>query len=300
MPSVLVSSDALLTALAIGLAVCCVPLLVMALRSSFDQLSARTSLGLVMLLLVSVLANNAVVYALAVIFVATLVTDLDFVQNIAAIFWNREWAIRKATREEIELKALRRSVEIGSGLSGAATAVAARRVQEHHSKELTPSTESSPEDTWKELLTESELAQGAFAELPKLGLFSDIRNEIAIEDPAGNRWVIDALGVGKWDYIIEFDASVGRNTLSRSVGQLHGALMAYLNARTRPRTQGVGARGILIGREQMHIPAPMRFVGYLWFDGETKTFGNVESIQAWIDEERGGAAAPQPLVVFEE
>ena len=58
--------------------------------------SAIKLLGSLMVLTLAFSSNNAGVYALAIFIVATLVTELDFLEKLAAIFWNREkyWEYR--------------------------------------------------------------------------------------------------------------------------------------------------------------------------------------------------------------
>jgi hypothetical protein len=53
-------------------------------------------------------ANNAFVYPLGILIVATLVTELEFLEKIAALLWNRkeywDYLIGRASRKEIEQK----------------------------------------------------------------------------------------------------------------------------------------------------------------------------------------------------
>lgn len=64
-------------------------------------------LGSLMVLALAFAANNVVVYSLAIFIVATLVTDLDFLERIAALFWNRDkyWEYRMGTVSPSEVKA---------------------------------------------------------------------------------------------------------------------------------------------------------------------------------------------------
>lgn len=65
-------------------------------------------LGSLMVLALAFAANNGFVYSLAIFIVATLVTDLDFLEKIAALFWNRDkyWEYRmgQATPSEVEAR----------------------------------------------------------------------------------------------------------------------------------------------------------------------------------------------------
>jgi hypothetical protein len=64
-------------------------------------------LGSLMVLALAFAANNGFVYSLAIFIVATLVTDLDFLEKIAALFWNRDkyWEYRMGQIPPSEVKA---------------------------------------------------------------------------------------------------------------------------------------------------------------------------------------------------
>jgi len=64
-------------------------------------------LGSLMVLALAFAANNGFVYSLAIFIVATLVTDLDFLEKIAALFWNRDkyWEYRMGRATPSEVKA---------------------------------------------------------------------------------------------------------------------------------------------------------------------------------------------------
>lgn len=70
--------------------------------------SAIKLLGSLMVLALAFGANNWGVYALGIFIVATLVTELDFLEKLAAIFWNREkyweYRLRKASPSEVAAK----------------------------------------------------------------------------------------------------------------------------------------------------------------------------------------------------
>ncbi len=72
-------------------------------------------LGSLMVLALSFAANDAAVYGLAIFIVATLVTDLDFLEKLAALFWNRDkywdYRLKQASRQELEEKARRDAVD---------------------------------------------------------------------------------------------------------------------------------------------------------------------------------------------
>ncbi len=72
------------------------------------HLSSVKLLGSLMVLAMSFASNHWAVYALAIFIVATLVTELDFLEKLAALFWNRDkyWDYRasKATPAEVQAR----------------------------------------------------------------------------------------------------------------------------------------------------------------------------------------------------
>lgn len=74
---------------------------------SRSQIVSIKLLGSLMVLALAFAANSAVVYFLAIFIVATLVTDLDFLEKIAAIFWNRDkyWEYRMVQIPPADVKA---------------------------------------------------------------------------------------------------------------------------------------------------------------------------------------------------
>lgn len=84
--------------------------LIIAVRCIFSPRPQAISiklLGSLMVLALAFAANNAFVYSLAIFIVATLVTDLDFLEKIAALFWNRDkyWEYRMGETPPLEVRA---------------------------------------------------------------------------------------------------------------------------------------------------------------------------------------------------
>ena len=73
-------------------------------------------IGSALVLALAFAANNAVTYGLAIFIVATLVTDLDFLEKLAALFWNRdkywEYQLKKQSPDEETAKAAKEADEI--------------------------------------------------------------------------------------------------------------------------------------------------------------------------------------------
>ena len=86
-------------------------------RSSIVKL-----IGSALVLALAFAANNAFTYGLAIFIVATLVTDLDFLEKLAALFWNRdkywEYQLKKQSPDAAEAKAAKEASEILSESKG--------------------------------------------------------------------------------------------------------------------------------------------------------------------------------------
>jgi hypothetical protein len=82
-------------------------------------------LGSLMILALAFAANNGFVYPLAIFIVATLVTDLDFLEKIAALFWNRDkyWEYRmgQTTPSEVETRVANEAQQEAAAESSTAT-----------------------------------------------------------------------------------------------------------------------------------------------------------------------------------
>lgn len=73
-------------------------------------------IGSALVLALAFAANNAFTYGLAIFIVATLVTDLDFLEKLAALFWNRdkywEYQLKKQSPDETAAKAAKEADDI--------------------------------------------------------------------------------------------------------------------------------------------------------------------------------------------
>ncbi|MFP3369231.1 hypothetical protein [Pseudomonas sp. SIMBA_068] len=81
-----------------------------------NRASVVKLIGSALVLALAFAANNAFTYGLAIFIVATLVTDLDFLEKLAALFWNRdkywEYQLQKQTIADAEDKAAKEAAAI--------------------------------------------------------------------------------------------------------------------------------------------------------------------------------------------
>lgn len=80
-------------------------------RKDLQNESIWKLFGTFLVVFLALLANNVVVYGLAVFIIATLVTNLQFLLDLASIFWNRSWwKVEKARPQDVKAK-VRRQVQ---------------------------------------------------------------------------------------------------------------------------------------------------------------------------------------------
>ncbi len=80
-------------------------------RKDLQNESVWKLFGTFLVVFLALLANNVVVYGLAVFIIATLVTNLQFLLDLASIFWNRSWwKVEKARPQDVKAK-VRRQVQ---------------------------------------------------------------------------------------------------------------------------------------------------------------------------------------------
>lgn len=96
------------SALSVGFALISLVIAMICIFFPRAQSISTKLLGSLMVLALAFAANSGLVYSLAIFIVATLVTDLDFLEKIAALFWNRDkyWEYRmgKATPSEVKAR----------------------------------------------------------------------------------------------------------------------------------------------------------------------------------------------------
>lgn len=214
------------------------------------------------------MANSAWVCAIAIFIIATLVTDAEFLQNLAAISWDRSWwRVAKATEREILEK---REDEL-----------AQQEVHGGARRALTGSEQPGPLPVQK---SAQEFETAVLEALPSLFGMGGVRRGVALVHRSSNlRLVLDAVGrKGSYRYIIEIKYS----DLQIPIGlkQLQYYLSVYADMLSERRGQAK-VRGILIvpapGPPEATLIVPKQ-IAVLKFDATTGTFVNREEILAWM------------------
>lgn len=259
--------------------------------------------GCLIVFILALYSNNGFVYALAIFIIATIFTKLEFLENLAAIFWRQDafWKYRikqtqSATDEEVESKVKR---EIDENISD--------EIGEETSKVLESTKVSEPEKSLEYLnidnikistkVTPARLKEMIAYEktiISKLRKEKNLFEHFYIFD---NRTIIvdrlaytlDAMASpydipSKWVYVIEIKYSTKMAIPQRWFQQIQSgmfALQKYLDIGKGP----ILVRGILI------IPSNIDKrdffsdqIAILRYDTEKDEFVNKQKLFEWINE----------------
>lgn len=244
--------------------------IVFALLHTFSSGKRDTHLKLSGSFIVAVfafLANNIGIYALASFIVATIITKLDFLENLAAIFWGRKefWGYRiqlaKASINQLEGK-----------------------LEQDIRQEI-------KEDDSSKTLTDFRLSALQFEGnmLRSLNkIFNPKRIMLGVRiDVQGLTYVLDAVAMPSKEgvpafYVIEFKYARSSKNVGLWAKQLQGYLTAYQEF-IEDKEPSVAVRGLLIIPSEIYDKDFIgRNIGVLKYDLKNHSFVNLEAILAWI------------------
>ena len=232
-------------------------------------------LGSFLVVSLAFFANNAAVYALCIFIIATFITRLDFLENLAAIFWGRRefWEYRIAARgittEESEAK-IREEILV--------------------EPELTKEFGQPPEGITKALEAKKEVINAFIS----YGFFQEdqITPEVRVEYGRGKRYLLDAVAHGTHtDYLIEIKLGHLESTTYDAVRKIDSCIDVYKEM-IRRRGVEIDVKGIVVRpattseRDRTPIetvecwtPRVAVFI-YSFMEGK---FHDVTFIREWLD-----------------
>lgn len=244
--------------------------------------SAIKLLGSLMVLALAFGANNGTVYALAIFIVATLVTELDFLEKIAAIFWNREkyweYRLKKASPSEVAAK---QEAEAQEEISD--------------EKPIRETGEPSPEGTKNRTPTDRaqavQMAMGfeesvLYALSAGRGPFAPARidSRLKVVPSHGKPRIYDAIvETPEIHYVIEVKYGKRPSTLINAMDQLQLSIPTYKNYLLE---RGITAQVIPVAVLPSDINAPDLFRDWLIilkFDFESHRFTNETGFRKAVD-----------------
>lgn len=267
--------------------------------------SAIKLLGSLMVIGLAFASNNDGVYAVGIFIIATLVTELDFLEKLAAIFWNREkyweYRMKKASSSEIEAKRESEAEEESetrateTGLLAPEDLSVASTIDEitlQQPKEASPQFEKmvkEPEAP-KNVLPTEETSMSSLAferavlraiKLDKWPLMpGKINTEMKVVAKDGTEMVYDAIiNTPEIDYILEIKNYKNPNSLYNVLSQLRGSVAYYENYLAE---RGIAKQIIPIAVVPSHLNAPSIFKDWLRvlkYDTSKQSFVNANDFK---------------------
>lgn len=230
-------------------------------------------LGSLMVLSIMFGANNAWIYAIGVFIVATLVTELQFLEKLAALAWNRkeywQYLISGASDEEIEAKRIQEVAEIES--SGDKNLVSP-------TSNKTSSDNDSISIRQKIFQEAKEFEQNVLEALEKnkKQLFNAhrLKQQVKLRGRAGLS-ILDAIAESEQShYLIEIKYFRHRSIVRRAIHQVRGLTYSYSDYLTE-RNIDVHVYPILVVPEDLIEESLVENVPLLKFDTEKMAFSNI-------------------------
>jgi hypothetical protein len=235
--------------------------------------SAIKLLGSLMVLALAFGSNTGVVYALAIFIVATLVTELDFLEKLAAIFWNREkyWEYRLKNASPSEVAA-KQEAEAQKEIATEEPTEEAGDSPGKSTKPKTPTDRSQAVqmamDFEQAVLNALAAGRGPFAPV-------HINSRVKVIPSHGKPQIYDAIVEGPGiHYVIEVKYGKRPSTLIDAMAQLERSVPIYRNYLLE---RGITAQIIPIAIVPSDINGPDLFrdwLAVLKFDFESHRFTN--------------------------
>jgi hypothetical protein len=254
-------------------------------------INRRRFCGAFLLLSLAFEASSAGVYAIAVFIVATLITELNFLSGLAAIFWDRPWAFqRPASNSEIEDKERQETEAESSGISGTTAIEGGGDFPEEEPANVEVSADRGQYESRDSMRKGGVSGAAAFEHevvraLNRSRLFDSFESQVAlasVASPGTALAVVDGVGkVALRQYVVEIKWQL--NDPDAVVSQLRFAMDALENTpEIRRRLIRIPVRGILITGDKRAPEFWGDNIISLHFDQSTRTFSNLERVKKWV------------------
>ncbi len=258
-------------------------------------------LGTFLVILISLLANNVVVYGLSIFIIATLVTDLKFLLDLAAIFWNRNWwktspATEEDLTEKVTSELKQDEADENPPLPGT-TAPPAQPVAEASPEHMAPKAEMKavgslhqPKrkrsvDPSKEIVKKAlQFENDVLTALSEHNIIpGKLERGVRLDFLGNSKYIIDALIQNEMHhYVIEVKSTPSASSVMRGLSKLGYYMGAYNLIYPREKT-GIETKGIIIVPAEAPVDDIVgKYVAILKFDTKAKTFTNLAKIQPWL------------------
>lgn len=231
-------------------------------------------LGSLFVLSICFAANQWFVYAIGTFIVATLVTELEFLEKLAAIAWGRkeywDYLMQKATKSEIKKKIGQEFNEQQIISQGQRSLKSRVNVVRDKSKFVEKALEFENE-VLSQFVSEGGLFPG-----------HHVKKQVVLSWANKKRIIIDAVADGPdYFYLIEVKRTTDIRILQRAADQLKSYSTIYENY-LRERNFTASIRTLIITQNFSECPEFIDDVAILQYDIEAKGFTNRKSIHDWI------------------
>lgn len=245
--------------------------------------------GSILVLSMSFAAQNGFVYGIGVFVIATLVTELQFLEKLAALVWNRKeyWEyLSKASPREVQEKIARDEAAIAEG----PTHQGPPELQGSHSDAMGPTGGKTPRSPasangyhfHRAVISALQSDQNP---IPALGIRSDVKLR-----HRGRDVIVDALiETSSTIYIVEIKAGSTPRLLNAAVAQVKRHIEELFPILAGQRYAAYPVRGIIIVPPNPDAPISVGGVPVLQFDMERKQFVNGEAFQRYLVDTELGA-----------
>lgn len=249
---------------------------------------ATQLLGSLLVIAISFSAHNPVVYTISVFVIATLVTELQFLEKIAALIWNRKeywnYLIGAASKEEVESKAKAEAEAelLKAETEGLDEAEAVEDVDEEPEGIAETELPDPVQNSHELMLSALEFEKSALDCLERNKIpfsYNQFKTEVRIT--SGSRsYVIDGIietrGV---HYLIEVKNIKRPSSLVYAVSQIQSYKTAYENY-LNERKLTVAVQPIIIIPDSVNISGQFRGIPIVKFNNSSQEFSNLKSSYA--------------------
>lgn len=250
-----------------------------------DKKYSTQLLGSILVVSISFSAHNTVVYTISVFVIATLVTELQFLEKIAALIWNRkeywDYLSGNASKEEIKAK-VKAEVEAEiekDGLAGVDDVEPVEEIDQEPTGITDIEDKEIPRDKNKLVLNALQFERSVIDSMGSGNIpfpVNQFRKEVRITSGA-KKYIID--GIVETDdvhYVIEIKNITRPSSLVNAVRQIETYKSTYENY-LRERKIRAAVQPIIIIPDDVNISGAFRGIPIAKYNAASNSFSNLNS-----------------------
>jgi hypothetical protein len=252
-----------------------------------DRKLVTQLLGAILVVSISFSAHNAAVYTISVFVIATLVTELQFLEKIAALIWNRkeywEYLTGSASKEDVEEKA-RNEVDAQlekESIAGADEAESVEEVDEPPTGITDTEEQSLPMDRNQLVQQALQFERSVLSSLERGNIpfsYKSFLKELRISGSGSGRGLIidGVIETKDVHYLIEVKNIIRPSALVNALHQIESYKATYVNY-LRERNISVAVQPLIIIPKEANAPSNFRGIPIVKYSTGTKEFFNLKS-----------------------